>query len=136
MGLPQPSCLLCLLCFPRSLWPAGQHLPIKASFLTVIQPPENRASVSSELEKLPLWPDCELLVALEWGTNGSLMATLHLEGRFIQDLATLTGPKMVFPEHGCSQRPQLSEKSHSESEPGLGGQLDHAGPLGMDLLMF
>lgn len=63
MGLPQLSCLFC---FPRSLWPAGQHLLIKAFLLTVMQPLENRASVSSGLEKLPLWPDCELLVALEW----------------------------------------------------------------------
>lgn len=110
MGLPQPSCLLCS---PWSLWQAGQHLLIKASTHRHATP-ENRASVSSGLEKLALWPDCELLVALEWGTNGGLMATLYLEGRFIQDLTTLTGPRWPFQNTyrvDCSQKPQLSERA-------------------------
>lgn len=96
--------------------------------------------MSSGLEKLPLWPDCELLVALEWGTNGSLMATLHLEGRFIHDLTTLTGPKMAFPEHlpslAVARDLSYLRRAIQRVNLGLGGQLDQAGPLGMDLLMF
>lgn len=64
---------------------------------------------------------------------------MYLEGRFIQDLTTLTGPKMAFPEHlpSLAVARDLSYLRRAiQSEPGLGGQLDHAGPLGMDLLMF
>lgn len=106
MGLPQPSCLVPV---------AGRSAPSDQSLFTHRHAtPENRASVSSGLEKSALWPDCELLVALEWGTNGYLMATLYLEGRFIQDLTTLTGPRWHFQntyQVDCSQKPQLSERA-------------------------
>lgn len=94
---------------------AGRPAPSDQSLFTHRHAtPENRASVSSGLEKLALWPACELLVALEWGTNGGLIATLFLEGRFIQNFTTLTGPRWHFQNIyrvDCSQKPQLSEKA-------------------------